>query len=382
MKTRLAIISTHPIQYYAPVFKLLSEHITVKVFYTWGEEVLKQKYDPGFNKVIEWDIPLLNGYDYLFSKNIAEDPGSHHKNGIINPHIISEITDFNPTSILIYGYNYHSHLQIIKHFYKKVPLYFRGDSTLLDNESLLKKILKKIYLQWTYHHFNTIFYVGEANKAYFKNYGVKEDQLIFAPHAIDNERFCKPTNSELIRQQLGATDKDMVILFAGKFEDKKNPMLLLQAFIELNHPNAYLLFVGNGNLEPELKRLAESSNNTSRIFFEGFKNQSQLPAYYQACDIFCLPSKGPGETWGLAINEAMAAGKAILASDKVGCTRNLVFNHQNGLTFTSNNLKELSQFLSSLLDKKKLIKMGLLSKEIINNYTFEKQVKSIIENIK
>lgn len=381
MKTRLAIISTHPIQYYAPVFKLLSEHITLKVFYTWGEEVLKQKYDPGFNKVIEWDIPLLNGYDYLFSKNIAEDPGSHHKNGIINPHIISEITDFNPTSILIYGYNYHSHLQIIKHFYKKVPLYFRGDSTLLDNESFLKKILKKIYLQWIYHHFNTIFYVGEANKAYFKNYGVKEDQLIFSPHAIDNERFCKPTNSELIRQQLGATDKDMVILFAGKFEDKKNPMLLLQAFIELNHPNAYLLFVGNGNLEPELKRLAESSNNTSRIFFEDFKNQSQLPAYYQACDIFCLPSKGPGETWGLAINEAMAAGKAILASDKVGCTRNLVFNHQNGMTFTSNNLKELSQFLSSLLDKKKLIKMGVLSKEIINNYTFELQVKSMIAHI-
>ena len=73
MTKRLAIITTHPIQYNAPMFALLSTRgkVQVKVFYTWGESVLKDKYDPGFGKNISWDIPLLDGYDYCFIKNVA-----------------------------------------------------------------------------------------------------------------------------------------------------------------------------------------------------------------------------------------------------------------------------------------------------------------------
>ena len=73
---KLAIVTTHPIQYNAPVFRMLQERnvIAIKVFYTWGEKVLENKYDPGFNRVIDWDIPLLNGYDYVMvnNKNIRQ----------------------------------------------------------------------------------------------------------------------------------------------------------------------------------------------------------------------------------------------------------------------------------------------------------------------
>ncbi len=87
---RLAIITTHPIQYNAPLFKLLSKrnNISIKVFYTWGEAVLQKKYDPGFGKTIEWDIPLLEGYEYTFVENTAKKPGSHHFSGIDNPRLI------------------------------------------------------------------------------------------------------------------------------------------------------------------------------------------------------------------------------------------------------------------------------------------------------
>ena len=78
MKMRLAIINTHPIQYYAPVFKLLHQqpNISVKVFYTYGENSAN-KYDPGFNRNINWDIPLLDGYPYEYIKNSAKDAGTH-----------------------------------------------------------------------------------------------------------------------------------------------------------------------------------------------------------------------------------------------------------------------------------------------------------------
>jgi hypothetical protein len=69
---KLAIITTHPIQYHAPWFKLLTERkkLNVMVYYTWGQLEHNSKYDPGFGKNVEWDIPLLEGYEYRFVKNI------------------------------------------------------------------------------------------------------------------------------------------------------------------------------------------------------------------------------------------------------------------------------------------------------------------------
>lgn len=124
MTKKLAIISTHPIQYYAPVFQLLAKRMNIKVFYTAGNSSLK-KYDIGFKQKIEWDIPLLEGYEYEFLENSAKNKGSHHFNGIINPNAISKLKNFHPDAILIYGWAYKSHLKIIRYFKNKIPVYFR-----------------------------------------------------------------------------------------------------------------------------------------------------------------------------------------------------------------------------------------------------------------
>ncbi|TAF79265.1 MAG: glycosyltransferase [Sphingobacteriales bacterium] len=381
---KLAIITTHPIQYYAPVFKLLAKKLDIMVFYTWGVKVLDNKYDPGFKQKINWDIPLLEGYNYHFTKNISQQPGSHRKKGIINPELITEITEFNADAILVYGYAYVSHLKVMLYFKGKIPVYFRGDSTLLDNENLLKKIAKKIYLTWVYKHIDIAFYVGNANRTYFKNYGVPDTKLVKAPHAIDNQFFSadKSDEAKQIRLKMGIQPNDILILFAGKFEPKKNPDLLIDTFGKIRKENIFLLMLGNGQLEQALKQKVKTMKKRKYIFFESFKNQSQLPAYYQACDLFCLPSKGPGETWGLAVNEAMAASKAILVSDKVGCQANLVIDGANGLIFNSKDAKDMYRKVKTLtFDKTKLIAMGVSSKKIIENYTFEIQANKIIETI-
>src|SRR4051812_32141110 len=101
---KLAIVTTHPIQYNAPLFALLQsrKNISIKVFYTWGDTVKQKKYDPGFNKSIEWDIPLLDGYDHCFPENTARDPGSHHFNGIQNPGLIDDIEAWDANAVLVY----------------------------------------------------------------------------------------------------------------------------------------------------------------------------------------------------------------------------------------------------------------------------------------
>jgi len=123
---KLAIITTHPIQYYAPVFKLLHqrEKISIKVFYTWGESALK-KFDPGFGKVVDWDVPLLDGYEYEWADNTANDPGSHHFKGIINPGLVQQIEAWQPDAVLVFGWAYYSHLKIKYRFILgAIPLYW------------------------------------------------------------------------------------------------------------------------------------------------------------------------------------------------------------------------------------------------------------------
>src|ERR1700679_1227966 len=113
---KLAIITTHPIQYYAPIFKLLTQRqkIEIKVYYTWGEQVAN-KYDPGFKKIIQWDIPLLDGYPYEWAKNTSKRPGSHNFKGVVTPDLTGEIEAWRPDAILVIGWGYHSHLKIMRH---------------------------------------------------------------------------------------------------------------------------------------------------------------------------------------------------------------------------------------------------------------------------
>jgi len=374
---RLAIVTTHPIQYYAPVFKLLSEtgEIKVKVFYTWGKEALN-KYDPGFRKKIEWDIPLLEGYDHTFLRNVSKKPGSGHFNGIINPDLNHEINQFGPDAILVYGWAYNSHIKAMRHFKGKIPIWFRGDSHLLNKNSIgLKGLMRNILLTWVYKHVDKCFYVGSANKKYFLRYGVKEQNLVFAPHAIDNSRFSikRIAEVEALRSSLGIQKADILILFAGKLEDVKVPELLLQAFLAIKPNNAHLLFVGNGSLEQKLKDISAYEKN---VHFMPFQNQQSMPVIYQSADIYCLPSKS--ETWGLAVNEAMVCGNAIVVSDKVGCAQDLVKEAQNGFIFVSGDQDDLQKTLIKILrSPKKLKEMGEKSRMIIEDWNFNAFVTAI-----
>ena len=380
----LAIIITHPIQYYAPVFQLLAKHCNLKVFYTWGEEVLKDKYDPGFGKIITWDIPLLEGYEYEFVKNIAKNPGSHAKEGINNPDLIKSIENWKADAVLIFGWNFISHLQAMKYFKGKIPVLFRGDSTLLDKTSFIKKIIRKLYLSYVYKYIDYALYVGTANKKYYTYCGLKNEQLIFAPHAIDNNRFSSinENHRQFITQtknKFQIKETDITFIFCGKFESKKNPLLLLRAFNNMAQQNVHLIFVGNGVLENEMKQ--EAIHN-KQIHFLPFQNQSFMPAIYRLGDVYCLPSQGPGETWGLAINEAMASCKAVVASDKVGCAVDLVQEGVNGYIFKSNNQQDLLEKLILMSSsKEQLAIMGNKSFELIQDWSFEAIADAVEETI-
>jgi glycosyltransferase involved in cell wall biosynthesis len=101
-----------------------------------------------------------------------------------------------------------------------------------------------------------------------------------------------------------------------------------------------------------------------------------MPVVYRLGEVFVLPSRGPGETWGLAINEAMACGRAVVASEKVGCAPDLIENRENGFVFPANDRTALQEILRTLINDETLrLRMGHASEERIQEWSIERAAK-------
>lgn len=344
---RLAIVLSHPVQYYSPWFRWLQTHagLELRVFYLWNFGVTTQR-DPQFGTDFKWDVDLLSGYGHEFVPNQARDPGTHHYGGLHNPELRGRLEAWAPAAILLFGYAYRTHLGLIAR--PPAPLIFRGDSHLLAQTP---SFVKRLVLRRLFARFAAITYVGRANREYFRTFGVPERKLHFAPHCVDGSHFT-PTDATRaaaaqLRAELGLGARK-VVLFAGKFVAAKQPLELLEAFLALAPADAALVFVGDGPLRGALAaRAAQQSSCVVR--FLPFANQTEMPARYALADLFVLPSRGLYETWGLAVNEAMHMGVPCLVSDRVGCQRDLVTEGETGWVFPALDQEALRAALARAL---------------------------------
>lgn len=376
---RLAIITTHPIQYNAPLFRLLTERkrIDVKVFYTWGQSK-EEVYDARFGMKRSWDIPLLDGYDYEFIENVSKHPDSNRFWGIINPGLIKQLKAYEPEAVLVYRWSVYSHLKVLQMMGTSSRLFFRGDSHLQNRGTGIKEFVKKQVLKFVYRKVEKAFVVGSLNRKYFLKYGLKEGQLIAAPHAVDNQRFS--SDHELWEIKAAAERKELqipmnavVFLYAGKFYALKQLDVLIKAFQQIKGEGYRLLLYGNGEQEAELKELSKSDD---RIIFQPFKNQSEMPVVYRVGDVFLLPSKS--ETWGLAVNEAMACGRPAIVSNQCGCAPELIVEGKTGFTFHAGNAEDLFHCMKKFENRDTAMKMGREALKHIEYFSLEK-IAGVIE---
>jgi glycosyltransferase involved in cell wall biosynthesis len=271
-------------------------------------------------------------------------------------------------------------LKALRYFKGKKEVWFRGDSTLLDEPKgvSLKKLARRIFLTWVYRYVDKVFYVGTNNKAYFKKHRLKETQLFYAPHAIDNNRFSDSKGEKIKkalewRKKLGFQDDDIVLLFAGKFEPRKNPFFLIDLIKSLESDKVKLLIVGNGPLEYKLR---QDLDNHNCVKFLGFQNQSNMPILYRLANFYLLPSVS--ETWGLAINEALVSGTKVIASKYCGGSIDLI-NDSNGMIFDPKS--ELKLVCKYIIQKENNILSLRGSDSLLDGHSYNQITKKIINTL-
>jgi glycosyltransferase involved in cell wall biosynthesis len=380
---RVAIVLSHPVQYYSPWFAhLASRSIDLRVFYLWDFGVTETR-DRGFARPLRWDIPLLDGYEFEFVPNRSKDPGTHRLFGLDNPEIVTRLSTWRPDAIVQFGYTYATHMRVMfSRTLAKVPLILRGDSHDLARPSGVQTRLARAARALLFKRFNAFLAVGAANANYYRRSGVDASRIFFAPHAVDNARFRAATHDAGVdaatwKRELGIAPERLVILFAGKFENKKRPIDLLRSFFSLisgwndRDPLPALLLAGSGNLETELRQLAGDQIGRT-VFFAPFQNQTRMPVVYAAGDVLVLPSFGVGETWGLAVNEAMNLARPVIVSSHVGCARDLVTDGETGWVFEAGSTEALTRVLvDACSDRSRIIRMGQAARDRVDQYSFE-----------
>lgn len=349
--TRLAIVVSHPIQYYAPLFRQLAQRVDLTVYFAHRATSADQAR-AGFGVAFDWDVDLLSGYRHVFLPNVAKRPSLAHFSGCDTPSIREHIEKGSFHAVIVTGWHLKTFLQTaIAAKRCRIPVLARGDSQLRTPRSILKKFVKSATYSAFLRLFNGGLYVGDRSREYWLHFGYPEPRLFFSPHCVDTEWFAARATTEsgtVLRSQLGLPEDARVVLFAGKLLPYKRPLDIISAAAQLKCDGikVSVLIAGSGPLESEMDTAAKAKGVA--IYRLGFRNQTEMPAVYAAADVLVLPSDGH-ETWGLVANEALACGKPIIVSDAVGCAPDLAADRTAGQVFPMGDVFDLARALKEVL---------------------------------
>jgi glycosyltransferase involved in cell wall biosynthesis len=375
---RLAYFVSHPIQYQAPLLRRIAREpdIDLEVFFS-SDHSVRGYMDEGFGVKVEWDVPLLEGYRSSFLprwRDAGDQPGFSRP---LNHGIFKTLEQGAFDAVWSHGYSTANSLRVIASASTlRIPLLLRAESTLHDRaRSLPRLFAKDCFFHMLRPQVSAVLAIGEANELYWRHYLGEHMPIFRMPYAVDNAFFERRameavSGRDALRAELRLEPGRPVVLFASKLQERKRCADLIAAHRMLGWPRPYLLVVGDGEQRQGLERQAADDGD---VRFLGFRNQTELPRYFDLCNVFVLPSRH--EPWGLVVNEAMNAGRAVVVSNDVGCQQDLVREGETGAVFPVGDVAALASAIARVLVTPEAVaKMGAAAKAHIRHFSFEQDV--------
>lgn len=257
---------------------------------------------------------------------------------------------------------------------KNKPFIISIDGCLTRQESQKKYRFKSRLLK----NADAILVPGEEAAKCIEHYGVDSANVFSFPFTslIHTDVLCKIKNEKekrQLKQDLGVTENVAVITVAS-FIYRKGIDLLLHSCKELNE-NIGIYIVGGVPNEEYLQLAKESGRN---IHFLDFMKKESLFRYYQAMDIFVLPTRE--DVWGLVVNEAMANGLPVITTNRCGAGLDLIKDGINGYIIPTDDIHLLTEKINFLaIDFEKREKIGEENLNKIRGYTIEQMARRHME---
>lgn len=390
-KTRIAYLVTHPIQYQAPLLRLIAAEPDIELTAFFGTDFTARTFAAEeFQATITWDVPLLEGYAYEVLRRLDKikvEPGKLEPLDFWHPlsaGMARRLKDFDV--LWVHGYSHWTHLTAMAAAKRRgLKVLLRDEATGISAErSGLKTFAKRGFFRGLRAMVDGFLAIGTLNRDYYIANGIDPARIFSVPYAVDNARFQAQSHvANATRRQrraaLGIGDDQPVLLSAAKLIERKRPRQLIEAFARVARDPAMrrpmLLFCGDGPLRAECEDMARALA-PDQVRFLGFQGQADLPGWYDLCDVFLLPSGQ--EAWGLVINEAMNAGRAIIASDRIGAAPDLVHSGVNGAIFRGDDGADFTRAIRDVIvDPARLAAMGRESLRIIDRWGFAEDIAGL-----
>ncbi len=349
---RVLIVSSHPIQYASAYFREMARQpcLDLRVAYC-SLRGAEPALDPGFGTTVQWDVPLLDGYDWVHVPNHGNNSESFW--AIWNPGLWKLIRTGKFDAVLCYlSYRYPSFW--ISYFASKLAgsvfLFGCDQHSLLSRDGRTwKGWLKKLGWPLLYSLADQVIVSSNPARSLILSLGIPEQDVTLVPLTVANDWWdaqVKRVNRVATRAAWGANSQTLVVLFCAKLQPWKRPMDVLRAFAQADLSDALLVYAGEGAQHQELEKEATALRVGERVRFLGFVNQSQLPAVYAAADLMVLPSEF--EPFGVVVNEASCCGCPVVASDRVGAAMDLIAPVDPRLIYPCGDIQALAALLREL----------------------------------
>jgi glycosyltransferase involved in cell wall biosynthesis len=350
---RITVLQTHPAQYMAPWFRYMAaERRDIDLTVLYASTPMPAQQGVGFNESFAWDVGLTQGYahrvlaaphpDRTFDSNsfMGADVGA----------IDDAIVATRPDAVIVPGWHSTFYLRAIAACRRaKIPVLYRGDSNLLSGPRGLLRLPWSLRTRAALKMFDGYLSVGTPIREYLRHFGVPEPLFFDSPHCVDNASFAAGAASssarDHARHEMGAGPGDFLVLFAGKFLEHKRPTDVIEAAARLG-PGTVVAMAGNG---PLMEATREAARRLGvHVTWCGFVNQSAMPRAIAAADCVAVPSMR--ETWGLIVNEALAAGTPCVVSNGVAAATDLVREHASGAVHQAGDIDGLALALGQVRD--------------------------------
>jgi glycosyltransferase involved in cell wall biosynthesis len=351
-RRRLAIVVSHPIQYFSHVYRRMSQcaNLDVKVFY--GSKIGLHAYqDPGFGVELSWDCDLVGGFNHEFL------PGSERVrrlnwHSLAGVRVVDALERFAPDAVLLHGYSQPHVLRAWRWgraHQRRLILFGDGNGRQELQRSAPRRLVKRMALGPLLRTMDHVLSLGEANELYWSALGVEPSRVQWAPLYLPSPEVVVPAGDRkeairaAVRAELAVDEGQILVICSGKFVPWKRTVDLVRAVDRSDRLVG--LYVGDGTC----RRACETEARTDRHRFVGFANVPKLAQYYAASDMLCHPADR--EPYGLVVAEAAASGLPIVASRVVGAVgaRSHGQPGRNAVVFAPGDINDLTDKLSALV---------------------------------
>jgi glycosyltransferase involved in cell wall biosynthesis len=383
-KYRVLVLSDRPVQYASPLLRREAKHPQLEILVAYCSlEGAKAAVDPGYGIEVKWDVPLLEGYDWL---SLADEKDGARP-GLFSRALWRLVRGGNFDAMYVGGYYFReAWTAMLAAKLTGVPILLSTDMHQLKSLRIESKFMLALKKRVVGHIFRAAGAVNTGSSgatAYVKSLGVPDERIFLSGNVVDNDWWndrAARADRAAVRGAWNVPAEAPVVLYCAQLQPWKRPLDLLEAFSRAQVPGSYFVVAGEGPLRGDVERRIRELGIEASVRLLGFVNQSKLPEVYSSSDVFVLPSES--DTFGLVVNEAMLCGLPAVISDAVGAKFDLVRDGETGCVFSTGDVDALAGILRALLsDRAELARMGAAAKERMKTWTPEMNVSGFVRAV-